>query len=250
MNSEIKSVSIIVIITAIIIVVGLALTKSTPKTTSVVVNGDTLVSTTTPMILGTKQPESQNVTIIEFGDFACPACAMLSPTMDKLLKEYEGSVNYGIRLIPIHGEISYKSAVAAFAAGKQGRFFEMASTLFAKQDEWTKVGADTDALFAGYATEVGVGDIAVFKSDLASETFNKVIRQMVDRDADQGRDMKIQSTPTLIIGADHKVVEGVSSYAELKKIIDDAIEAAKNAPAATSTSNGAATTPTSTPKAN
>lgn len=228
MRSEIKSVVIIVIVTAIIIVVGLALTKSGPAPTSIVINKDTLVSTTTPMIYGLKVPAAQAVTVVEFGDFACPACAVLSPNIDQMTKDFDGYINYGIRLIPIHGEISYKSAVAAFAAGKQGKFFEMGSRLFEKQDEWTKPNADTATLFATYATEVGVKDLAMFKADLASETFNKVIRQMVDRDAEHARGMHIDSTPTLIINGE-TIVQGVSTYASLKDKIQDALDAAKNA---------------------
>jgi protein-disulfide isomerase len=228
MKSEVKSVIIILIITAIIIVAGLSMTKGNGAATSVKINKDTLLSSTTPMIYGMALPAAQTVTIVEFGDFACPACAALSPNIDKLLTEYNGKVNYGFRIIPIHGDISIKSAVAVFAAGKQGKFFEMGSKLFATQDVWTKPGGNTTDLFTGYAKEVGVADLEMFKADIASETFNKVIKQMIDRDSEQGLQMGIRSTPTLII-AGTEVQEGVGTYAGLKKIVDAQLELAKNA---------------------
>lgn len=251
MRSEIKSVTIIVIITAIIIVVGLALTKGGPKQTAVVVDKQTLLSTTTPMIYGLKVPAAQAVTVVEFGDFACPACAMLSPNIDKLLLDFNGYVNYGFRIIPIHGEISYKSAVAAFAAGKQGKFFEMGSYLFSKQDEWTAPGANTATLFATYAKEVGIKDVEMFKADIASESFNKVIRQMVDRDAQHATGMHIQSTPTLIIGGE-TIVEGVGTYASLKDTVQAALDKAKTATTSDIMDTGMANTApaSSTPAAN
>jgi protein-disulfide isomerase len=228
MNSEVKSVVIIVIITAIIIVLGLSLTKNSGQPTTVTPIADILFSTTTPMIMGLKTPAAQRVSIVEFGDFACPACAMLSPNIKKLLTEFDGSIDFGFRIIPIHGEISRSSAIAAFAAGKQGRFFEMSTLLFEKQDEWTKPGANTAELFLGYAKEAGVENLELYKTDVASETFKKVINQMIDRDSQHATQMKIQSTPTLIINGT-EVFAGVGTYEGLKKIVEAALDKNKNA---------------------
>ncbi len=243
MNSEVKSVLIIIVITAVIIVLGLSLTKNSGVKTSVTPIADILLSTTTPMVYGLKVPAAQTVTVVEFGDFACPACAMLSPNIDQLLVDFNGYVNYGFRIIPIHGEISRSSAIAAFAAGKQGKFFEMASALFKHQDDWVAPGANTAELFLSYAKEVGVANLEMFKEDVASETFKKVINQMIDRDAQHATQMGIQSTPTLIINGT-EVFPGVGTYAGLKKIVEEQLALVKNAtstPALTpATSSGAA----------
>lgn len=228
MNSEVKSVLVIIVITAVIIVLGLSLTKNSGAKSTVTPIQDILVSTTTPMIYGLKVPKEQTVTVVEFGDFACPACAMLSPNIDKLLVELDGHVNYGFRIIPIHGEISRTSAVAAFAAGKQGKFFQMATALFAHQDEWIAPGANTAELYLSYAKEVGVENLEMFKEDVASETFKKVINQMIDRDAQHATQMGVQSTPTLIINGT-EIFPGVGTYAGLKKIVEEQLALVKSA---------------------
>ncbi len=236
MTSETKSVLIITIITAVIIVLGLSLTKNAGQATTATPIPEILVSTTTPMIYGLKVPAEQTVTVVEFGDFACPACAMLSPNINKMLTEFDGRVNYGLRIIPIHGEISRSSAIAAFAAGKQGRFFEMATILFDKQDDWTKTGANTAELFLGYAKEAGVANLEMYKADVASETFKKVINQMIDRDAEHASQMKIQSTPTLIVNGT-EILNGVGTYDSLKKTVERELEKVKSAAPAAATSS-------------
>ncbi len=234
MNGEVKSVVIIVIITAIIIILGLSLTKNSGQPTTVTPIADIIVSTTTPMILGQKAPKEQRVAIVEFGDFACPACAMLSPNLNRILAEFDGYVDYGFRIIPIHGEISRNSAIAAFAAGKQGKFFEMSTILFDNQDDWIKPGANTAELFLEYAKEAGVADLETYKADVASETFQKVINQMIDRDAQHATQMKIQSTPTLIINGT-VVIAGVGSYDSLKQVVEAELEKNKNTQSAPTT---------------
>ncbi len=244
MNPEAKPVIIIVVITAIIITLGLSLTKnSNPAATTVTPIESILISTTTPMIYGQKVPAEQRVTIVEFGDFACPACAVLSPNINKVLSEFDGYVNYGLRIIPIHGELSKNSAIAAFAAGKQGKFFEMSTILFEKQDNWTKPGANTAELFLEYAGEAGVPNIDLYKSDVASPTFQKVIGQMIDRDSQHASQMKIASTPTLIIGGT-EVVSGAGSYESLKEIVAAQIEKAKTATSSQASPVTASSAPT------
>ncbi len=244
MNSEVKSVAIIVVITAVIIVLGLSLTKNSGQPTLVTPIQDILVSTTTPMIYGLKAPADKTVTVVEFGDFACPACAMLSPNINKLLTEFDGYVNYGFRIIPIHGEISRSSAIAAFAAGKQGKFFEMATVLFDKQDDWVAPGANTAELFLAYAKDAGVPDLEAFKTDVASETFKKVINQMIDRDAQHATQMKIQSTPTLIINGT-EVIAGVGTYESLKTAVEEQLEIIRNGTSTASTTLPASASATS-----
>ncbi len=243
MNPEAKPVIIIILITAIIIILGLSLTKDSGTATTVTPIESILVSTTTPMIYGQKGPSEQRVTIVEFGDFACPACAVLSPQINKILSEFDGYVNYGFRIIPIHGELSKNSAIAAFAAGKQGKFFEMSTILFEKQDDWTKPGANTADLFLGYAQEAGVPNMDLYKSDVASPTFQKVIGQMIDRDSQHASQMKIASTPTLIIGGT-EVVSGVGSYESLKEVVAAQIEKAKNATSSQASPVTASSAPT------
>lgn len=250
MRPDLKPTIIILVITAVIIIAGLILSKGAGTAPTVTVQQDKLLATTTPMVVGRRAPLEDRVVIVEFGDLACPVCATLAPEMKQILAKYDGFVDFGLRLIPIHGEISIKSSIAAFAAGRQGRFFEMSDVLLAKQDEWTAAGANTVDLFKKYATEVGVKDIALFENDLNSEDFRKaIVDTIIARDQADANAMKINGTPTIIIDGE-TVIVGSRSAAALEEIIK-AKFAAKGTDL-TANPNGmpiGTSTATSTPKA-
>ena len=76
------------------------------------------------------------VTIVEFSDFQCPFCKRVTPTLEKLLTQYEGKVRLAYRDFPlsqIHPQ-AQKAAEASRCAGEQGKFWEYHDLLFADQD--------------------------------------------------------------------------------------------------------------------
>src|SRR6185369_9058007 len=91
------------------------------------------------------------VTIVEFTDFQCPACAAMHPILDEVLKSYGDKVRLVVRDFPLnqHG-FARKAAEAANAANAQGKFFEYASLLFKNQK-----ALDVPSL-KKYASEVGL----------------------------------------------------------------------------------------------
>jgi protein-disulfide isomerase len=232
MNSETKVISIILAITALVIIVGLSLTKSNGAKSGIELNSNILIASTTP-IQGNK---NASVSIVEFADFACPACAMLHPNLTTALAPYTGagassststpSVSYALRLIPIHGNDSIFSAMAAFAAGKENKFFEMGSILLEKQTEWAgKPETRQKELFIGYAQTLGL-NIQSFAALLDSPNFKKEITTILTADNADAAKMNIASTPTLIINGT-KVIVGVQSTETLKKTIEAEIKAAQ-----------------------
>lgn len=76
----------------------------------------------TEHILG---PVSAAVTIVEFGDFECPACRQAHPAVQFLLSHFGQRVRFVFRHFPLrevhpHAELA---AEAAEAAGAQGKFW-------------------------------------------------------------------------------------------------------------------------------
>src|SRR4051794_37083621 len=67
-----------------------------------------------------------NVTVVEFGDYQCPACGAAYPTTKKLLDEYNGKITFVFRNYPLtmHANAP-EAAEAAEAAAAQGKFWEM-----------------------------------------------------------------------------------------------------------------------------
>jgi protein-disulfide isomerase len=78
-------------------------------------------------------PETARLTILEYSDFQCPACASYAPVMTQVLAKYPEDVRLVYRNFPlnqIHPN-AYEAALAAEAAGKQGKFWDMHDLLFA-----------------------------------------------------------------------------------------------------------------------
>ncbi len=237
MSSEIKAISIIVVITVLVIIGGLSLTKNGPaKGPSITVDPAILVTPDNPKQLGANA--NMKVQVVEFGDFACPACAALAPNLDAALTAHKDSVDFTLRLIPIHGQDSYDSATAAFAAGEQGKFFEMGKILFDKQTDWFGKGNKRE-LFLGYAQSLNL-DITKFTTSIDSPDFKTKVKKILDKDGADAAKMNIMSTPTLVMNT--TPVVGVQSVDTLKAMIlaelaktSGLSEATTTAPTATTT---------------
>jgi protein-disulfide isomerase len=80
-------------------------------------------------------PSGATVTIVEFGDFECPACRTAFPLVKTVLDRYPDE----IRMVYHHYPLPYHrhalpAARAAECAGKQGRFWATHDVLFRNQD--------------------------------------------------------------------------------------------------------------------
>src|SRR6185436_10490413 len=79
-------------------------------------------------------PANAPVTIVEFTDFQCPACAAMHPILDQVIKSYGNKVRFVVRDFPLNQhEWARKAAEAANAANAQGKFFEYIAVLFKNQ---------------------------------------------------------------------------------------------------------------------
>lgn len=88
----------------------------------------------------TKGPKNAPVTIVEFSDFQCPYCERAFPTINQVMKEYDGKVQLVFKhfpLISIHPR-AQKTAEASLCAGDQGKFWEFHDALFKTQTEWSR----------------------------------------------------------------------------------------------------------------
>ncbi|MEO7539358.1 MAG: DsbA family protein, partial [Pyrinomonadaceae bacterium] len=76
------------------------------------------------------------VKLEEFADFQCGSCAAAHPAMNEIKSMYGSRIHFIFRnyplQIPAHDK-SYDAAVAAEAAGLQGKFWDMQNQLFSNQ---------------------------------------------------------------------------------------------------------------------
>ena len=147
------------------------------------------------------------VTIVEFTDFQCPACAAMQPVLEEVLKSYGNKVRFVVRDFPLNQhENARKAAEAANAANAQGKFFEYIAMLFKNQK-----ALDVPSL-KRYASDLGL-DRARFDAALD----RGVYAAEVEKDVSDGELYGVGSTPTIFInGVQLKVL----SAEGLKQAID------------------------------
>jgi protein-disulfide isomerase len=134
------------------------------------------------------------VTLEEFADFQCPPCGQFAGFAEELLREYDSRVRVVFRNFPLPGhEHAREAALAAEAAGFQGKFWEMHDTLYREQEAWSKV-PNARELFESYAGTLGL-NVDHFKKDMDSDK----ARERVDSDHALADSLGIKVTPTLFI---------------------------------------------------
>lgn len=142
-----------------------------------------------------KGATDQKVVLVEYLDFECEACGAYYPILKNLEQMLKGKVTFVVRYFPLQGHANgLPAALAAEAAGRQGKFWEMHDMLFERQKEWGEKPAPTPEVFETFASELGL-DIEKFRADVASEE----VRTRVQRDIDSGRQLGITGTPTFFI---------------------------------------------------
>src|SRR6266545_8150906 len=133
-------------------------------------------------------------TLEEFADFQCPPCGNFAGFTEELLKQYDSRLRIVFRNFPLAlHEHAREAALAAEAAGLQGRFWEMHDVLYREQETWSKA-PNVRELFESYAGTIGL-DLGKFKKDMDGEQ----ARARLEADRQRGESLGIQITPTLFI---------------------------------------------------
>lgn len=157
------------------------------------------------------------VTLVEYGDFQCPACAAYYPIVEKVLAD-EGpdAVRFVFRHFPLTQHPNgIPAGKASEAASNQGKFWEMYNVLYEKQSEWSTV-TDAKTLFIGYAKSIGLDE----KKFLADYDL-PVLMSKITNDYKGGVKAGINSTPTFFING--KQIKNPQGYDDFKKLIDNAL---------------------------
>lgn len=178
------------------------------------------------------------VTIEEFADFQCPTCASVHPVMSEIKSAYGSRIRFIFRNFPLsipQHDKAYEAAVAAEAAGMQGKFWEMQNLLFQNQKNWT-ADPNYKQTWKGYASTIGL-DVEKWEND----RIGLVAKNRVDADLARGKGAGVSSTPTIFINNTEVPFDQIRSASSLRQIIDaELAKATQGQPTANTSSAPAA----------
>jgi protein-disulfide isomerase len=155
------------------------------------------------------------VTIVQFSDYQCPFCSRVEPTIAQVMKEYNGKVRVAWRDLPLpfHPN-AMPAAIAARAAGEQGKFWEMHDKIFADQQHMDR------PIYEKYAQDLGL-NMGKFKAALDAEKGKDLIKA----DADAGGKIGARGTPAFFVNG--KFLSGAQPFEMFKTKIDDELKNAE-----------------------
>lgn len=135
------------------------------------------------------------LTIVEYLDFECPFCARATGMWRDVQEHFGDRVRYVARHMPLDDHPhSRQAAVAAEAASRQGRFWEMHDLLFAHQAR-----LEVEDL-RGYAADLDL-DLARFDADCADPEVWAAVEQQEQSALASG----VRGTPTFFVnGSRHR----------------------------------------------
>ncbi|MBP6924202.1 MAG: thioredoxin domain-containing protein [Candidatus Pacebacteria bacterium] len=177
------------------------------------------------------------VTLVEFSDFQCPACASFQPVLEEVMKSYGEKISFEYKHypLPIH-PYAQQAALAAEAAGQQGKFYEYHDVLFKNQQAWSASVAP-GALFQQYAKELGL-DMEQFQRHQKSA----LLRDRVRGDMNEARELGLTGTPTFYLNGEKMEMDTFEEFITQIAMAVDPVGAAAMMASSTATSSTPATT--------
>ena len=161
---------------------------------------------------------SSTVTITEYGDFQCPACASYEPLLRAIEKEYSTRVRFVFRHFPLQQHPNARpAAMATEAAGAQGKFWEMHDLIYDKQRDW-ETSSNAEAIFITYAETLKLS-VNAFKDGLNS----KVLSRKISDSYQSGLLFNVNGTPTFFLN--NEKIDTPRNLVEFKTLLDNALNA-------------------------
>lgn len=209
LTPDVKIILGVTIATIVILFGGIYfLSKGSTNSPSVKIDQNLLIKPNSHKI----SSDSAKLSIVEFGDYQCPACGAAHPVVKRVLSDYKDKVNFVFRNFAFLGQESTWAAEAAECSAEQGKFWEYHDYLYEHQSGENKGAFSKDHLkdfakFLGLKTDQ-------FNSCLDSDKYSNV----VSSDLSDGQKAGVNSTPTFFINGQKNV--GVLSYEQFKNILD------------------------------
>ncbi|KKS98164.1 MAG: DSBA oxidoreductase [Candidatus Gottesmanbacteria bacterium GW2011_GWA2_43_14] len=149
--------------------------------------------------------------LVEFSDFQCPACGAFYPQVKTLVEDNKDKLAFSYRNFPLDQHpMAVPAALAAEAAGEQGKFWEMHDYIFENQASLS----EEMLLSAGE------------KLDLDKEKYedafkNKKFQDKVSKDLSEGQKFGVNATPTFFLNGKKL---NPFNFDDLKKSVEEELK--------------------------
>lgn len=132
------------------------------------------------------------ITLVEYGDFQCPHCKHAHTLVKRLLKEKGDEFHFVFRNFPLREihRFAHNAAIAAEAAGKQGKFWEMHDVIFDNQNRLTA------NYLMSLAESIGLDQV-----QFARDSNSEEVAKKVERDFESGIRSGVNGTPTFFLNS-------------------------------------------------
>lgn len=169
-----------------------------------------------------KGPANAKITIVEFADFQCPACATNYPVISQVVRTYKDDVQLIFRQFPLTQSHPHAmvAAEAAEAAGAQGKFFEMHDLLYENQKDWAVSKDPLKEHFMLYAKKIKL-DTEKFEKEVKENKY----KARIERDVQDGNSVGVTATPTFYINGVQNT--GGLPFNEFKEKIEKILKESK-----------------------
>src|SRR5471030_2664687 len=146
-----------------------------------------------------KGPETAKVTVIEFGDFQCPACAAAEPLVEKLLQDHPNDIRFIFRqfpLVSIHPNAQFSAETAeATASMNIDSFWKFHDYLYQNQNEWADLDANAvKQKFSDYADKLQID-----KTELMKRIESQEVKDKIATDVSDATKLGVDGTPTFYV---------------------------------------------------
>lgn len=158
---------------------------------------------------------SASAYLVEFSDFQCPACRAFAPTVDALVNKYNDKLLFVYRHFPLDQHaFAVPAALAAEAAGKQGKFWEMYTLLFINQDKFS------DAPWKDLANQLSL-NLDQFEVDTLNPESKTALLAKIEKDRTAGIELGVNATPTFFLNG-RKLT--ITNPGDLKNAVEEMIK--------------------------
>lgn len=159
--------------------------------------------------------ENAPIIVTVFTDFQCPYCAKVVPILEQVLEHNPDTVKIVLKNLPLTSihDFAEKAALAALAAGEQGKFWQFHDELFDSPEI-------NDEVIGKIADELGL-DQKKFKNDMNSNKIRKKLMQ----DLQAAQKANVGATPTIFVNGRKVKTRGLDA---MQSMINQELEKIKS----------------------